>query len=293
MKANRPPLVRGPATTTRAAYLPPRMRIRTLHTAARDGAGNMALDDALLAHARDTAEVLVRVYTWDAPTLSFGRHQRTAGVYDAGRLAALGIATVRRPTGGRAVLHAREVTYSVAAPLGLLAPAGAALRASYARINAMLVAALRTLGVDARLAAPVGRAPRPDATPCFEVPTGGELVVGDGAGARKLVGSAQWQDDGALLQHGSILVDDDQSAVAGLAAHPGPPVPAPATLRAILGRAPSPDEIAAAIFGAAGSLAAGEPSTVAPLDPAGCRALDAAADRRRPHYLGAEWTWRR
>jgi lipoate-protein ligase A len=269
------------------------MRIRLLHTPARDGAANMALDDALLDHARAAGEVVVRVYTWAAPTLSFGRNQRAAGVYDAGRLAARGVGAVRRPTGGRAVLHAREVTYSVAAPAGALAPAGAPVRASYGRINLMLVAALRALGVDARVAAPSARAPRPDAGPCFEAPTGGELVVGDGAAARKLAGSAQWQEDGALLQHGSILVDDDQTRLAALAASPTAPVPAPATLRAALGRAPADAEVAAAIFAAAHCLAVDSVADVSPLGEADRRALDGAADARHARYADPAWTWRR
>lgn len=272
------------------------MVIRLLHTSPRDGAANMALDDALRARARATGEVVLRVYTWAAPTLSFGRNQRALGVYDPVRLAEQGIAAVRRPTGGRAVLHAREVTYSVTAPDGALAPPGAPVRASYARINAMLVVALGALGVDARVAAPAGRAPHPDGAPCFETPVGGELVTRaiDGT-ARKLVGSAQWQEDGAVLQHGAILVDDDQSAVGALAIHPRPPVPAPATLRAALGRAPGEAEVAAALFAAAACLGAadGRAAQVTPLDATARAALDADAAHRRARYDDLAWTWRR
>jgi lipoate-protein ligase A len=209
------------------------------------------------------------------------------------RLAEHGVAAVRRPTGGRAVLHAREVTYSVAAPDGVLAPAGAPVAAGYARINRMLVAALATMGVDARVAAPAGRAPRPDAAPCFEVPTGGELVVDSPGGARKLVGSAQWREDGAILQHGSILVDDDQTRMAALAAEPVSAVPPPATLLAALGRAPSPGQVAAALFAAARCLAPDGTARVAPMDDATRAAVDADAWLRRPHYLSDAWTWRR
>jgi lipoate-protein ligase A len=269
------------------------MRIHVLHTPPADGAANMALDDALLARARASGDVFVRAYTWAVPTLSFGRNQRAAGVYPAARLAEHGVAAVRRPTGGRAVLHAREVTYSVAAPDGVLAPAGAPVAAGYARINRMLVAALATMGVDARVAAPAGRAPRPDAAPCFEVPTGGELVVDSPGGARKLVGSAQWREDGAILQHGSILVDDDQTRMAALAAEPVSAVPPPATLLAALGRAPSPGQVAAALFAAARCLAPDGTARVAPLDDAPGAAVDADAWLRRPHYLSDAWTWRR
>src|SRR5438067_1324002 len=171
----------------------------------------MALDDALLDRARATGECVLRLYAWSTPTLSFGRHQRARGVYDPARLAEHGIDAVRRPTGGRAVLHDREITYSITAPLGALAPATAPLHAAYARVNRLLVAALRILGVDAREAERSARAPRPDGAPCFEVPTGGELVIDRDAGAAKLVGSAQWREEGALLQHGSLHVHHDQS----------------------------------------------------------------------------------
>jgi lipoate-protein ligase A len=248
----------------------------------------MALDDALLARARVTRECVFRVYAWDRPTLSFGRHQTARGLYDPARLSELGVAVVRRPTGGRAVLHHREVTYSVTAPLDALAGEGSALRESYARINRLLLAALRALGVDAREATPAGRAPIPDGAPCFETPTGGELVVDAASGVAKLVGSAQWQEDGALLQHGSILIDDDQTMVATLATRALPPVPPPATLRGTLGRAPTLDEVADALHDAVRRLEDTAASPL-PIDDA----LQAAADAARARYVDDAWTWRR
>jgi lipoyl(octanoyl) transferase len=80
------------------------------------------------------------------------------------------------------------------------------LRESYRAINRLLLEALRTLGVDAREAQGSRRAPIPGLAPCFEAPVAGEVV----AGGRKLVGSAQVRDGDAFLQHGSILIDDDQ-----------------------------------------------------------------------------------
>ena len=250
----------------------------------------MALDEALLDHARATGTTVVRVYGWVEPTLSFGRNQRAVGLYDPAALAAQGVAVVRRPTGGRAVLHWREVTYAVAAPLGALAPSGTPLKAAYARINGVLLAALRALGVDAREAVPAGRSPLPDGAPCFEVPTGGELVLDTADGARKLVGSAQWQDEGALLQHGSILVDDDQSRVGALALRPLPAVPPPATLHRALGRVPALAEIASAIVDA---VRAHLDPRASPLDHGATAAVHAAADARSAHYRDDAWTWRR
>jgi lipoate-protein ligase A len=260
------------------------------------GAHNMAVDEALLGHARRTGEVVVRVYRWARPTLSLGRHQTAVELYDPARLAAEGVDVVRRPTGGRAVLHWREVTYAVAAPAGALAPPGAPLKAGYGRINRLLLHALRALGVGAAEAVPAGRAPRPDGAPCFEVPTGGELVVGgaETAGddatraARKLVGSAQWQEDGALVQHGSILLEDDQSRIPALAARPLPAVPPPATLAAALGRVPAVEEVAAALFDAVRALEDADAAPFAPDD-----AFRADVTRLTTRYADPGWTWRR
>ncbi|MDF1504096.1 hypothetical protein [Roseisolibacter sp. H3M3-2] len=266
------------------------MRLRLLLTPPLPGALNMALDDALMARARRTGEVHLRSYAWERPTLSLGRHQKAAGLYDRVRLAERGIDVVRRPTGGRAILHWREVTYSVTAPIGVLAPPDAPLAAALGRINRVLVAALRALGVPAREATPAGRAPIPDGAPCFEVPTGGELVLDRPDGPRKLVGSAQWRDDGALLQHGSILLADDQSTVATLATRPLPPIPPPASLGEALGRVPSLDEVAAALEGAARALLASDASR---LDGEALAEVGRDAEARAPHYADPGWTWRR
>lgn len=263
----------------------------------------MAVDEALLAHARRTGEVVVRTYRWSRPTLSLGRNQTAVGLYAPERLAEAGVDVVRRPTGGRAVLHWRELTYAVAAPTGALAPAGAPLRASYARINRLLLHALRALGVGAREAEPVGRAPLPDGAPCFETPTGGELVVpaGDAAlnagspgdrSARKLVGSAQWQEAGALLQHGSILLDDDQSRLPALAARPVPVPPPPATLRLVLGDLAPPEvmaeRLAAALDAAVRALEHPHPAPFA-----GDATFAADVARLAEHHADPAWVWRR
>jgi lipoate-protein ligase A len=120
--------------------------------------------------------------------------------------------------------------------------------------------------------------------PCFEVPGEGELV----AGGAKLIGSAQWRENGALLQHGSILVDDDQSSLPDLSLRAtNGSIPQPATLHALLGRAPDPEEVADAMFDAVRSLEDAE-------------ALEMTEDDVRnealklvPHYLNEDWTWRR
>src|SRR6266567_6132081 len=103
---------------------------RLLIAAPCSGAENMARDTALQARAARTGESVFSIYSWSRPTLSFGRNQPASGLYDREKIRDAGIDVVRRPTGGRAILHHREVTYSVTAPIG-----AASLRETYTRIN--------------------------------------------------------------------------------------------------------------------------------------------------------------
>jgi lipoate-protein ligase A len=256
------------------------MRWRLLSSPAGTGVQNMAMDDALMDRARATGEAVFRVYTWSRPTLSLGRNQAARDAWDTAAAASRGIDIVRRPTGGRALLHHREITYSVTAPVDQ----DESLRDSYTFINSLLVDALSRLGVSAALAqAGGGGAPLTDA-PCFETPSAGELVVGP----RKLAGSAQWRERDAFLQHGSILIDDDQGLIASLSARPQPPVPPPATLREILGRAPRAAEFAEAMHQVLRGRA--DPGADPLTDTA---ALDAEAAGRAARYADDAWTWRR
>ncbi len=175
----------------------------------------MALDHALAACLDDGTGVL-RFYRWARPTLSFGRNEGVRGRYGM-RPGGLEVDFVRRPTGGRAVLHWRELTYAVVAPLD----AWSGLRAAYRAIHEALAGALQGLApvavAEARSAGGVASVLGPDAGPCFRAPAPGELV----AEGRKLVGSAQARLEGSLLQHGSILVEDDQALVEDLMALAG------------------------------------------------------------------------
>ncbi len=254
------------------------MRWRLLQTPPLDGPSNMALDHALMARARQGGEAVLRVYEWSAPVLSLGRNQRARGVYVNQALESRGITVVRRPTGGRALLHHREITYSLTAP----ASTGEPLGVMYRRMNGLLLDALSALGVAGVLARPVARSRPPTAMPCFAEPSAGEIVV-DG---RKLVGSAQWRDDGALLQHGSILVYDDQGLLPLLMRDASHSAPSPATLHALLGRAPRAAELAAALFAAVRRT---EDALATPLTDAEVAALDTS--RFVHHYLSAAWTW--
>lgn len=251
---------------------------RALVSPALSGAMNMAVDHALMARARLTGERVLRVYRWASPTLSLGRHQAARNLIDSQRARALGVSLVRRPTGGRALLHHREVTYSVTAPLS----ADESVRDWYQSINAILLRALRALGVDAQVAPPA-RAIQPSTASCFAQPDEGEITV-DG---RKLVGSALLRQDGALLQHGSILLDDDQPLLnAVLPDGSLRPVPA-GTLRQALGVVPSFDAVAEALIE---GLAGSGQMAVEPFEPddgflAECRSAERV-------YENPEWTFR-
>jgi lipoate-protein ligase A len=244
-----------------------------------DGPYNMALDESLMRRAARTGEAVFRVYGWSSPTLSLGRNQRAHGCYDESAAGALGIGFVRRPTGGRALLHDHEVTYSATMPVA--DPDGA--RAAYDFINEVLLGALKRLGVDAERARTTSAIP-PGLRPCFDVPAEREIVVG----AQKLVGSAQWRRDGALLQHGSILIRDDQAVIARITrAALGAP-PAAASLLDALGREPSLDELSVMLresletsIGSRASLLAEDPD------------LERDLTQLRALYADTSWTWRR
>lgn len=252
---------------------------RTLVTPALSGAANMAMDHALMERARHTGDRVFRVYSWSRPTLSLGRHQAARGRIDPGVAERLGVGLVRRPTGGRALLHHREVTYSVTASL----ERDESARDWYESINEVLLAALHALGVNAQPAVVTGRTPLPGSGSCFVRADEGEISV-DGL---KLVGSALLRQDGALLQHGSILLDDDQHLLEQLLpAGEAPPAPA-GTLRRALGRAPAIGEVAQALFSAL--LTVGEVELTALESDA---QLVSDADEAERLYGSDEWTFK-
>ncbi|MDE0359097.1 MAG: lipoate--protein ligase family protein [Gammaproteobacteria bacterium] len=257
-----------------------RLRWTVVFDPPRDGAANMAVDHAL-ADTVEPDEGWLRLYRWVRPTLSLGRHEPAADIYDFARAGRLGIDVVRRPTGGRGVLHDAELTYAVVAPVA----AAGRLRAAYAVVHAGLAAGLRALGADARLAAGVAPGP-PRAGACFDATAGGEVV----AGGRKLTGSAQARIGRALLQHGSVLIDGSQDVVGELCRRPAAAGTAAAstTLREQLGRAPSWEEVATAVAeGLAAELGAGMAEGELPQP-----AMRRMGSLER-HYRSREWTLRR
>jgi lipoyl(octanoyl) transferase len=241
----------------------------------RAGWLNMAIDRALLERAA-AGEAWLRLYAWSPACLSFGRHEPAARRYDRARIEGLGLDVVRRPTGGRAVWHAGELTYAVAAP----ATAFGTLREAYGEIHRVIRNALRAFGVPAELA-PARSAIRPDAGACFAAPAGGEVIVGD----NKLVGSAQLREDGALLQHGSILLADDQAMVARLTSG-DPPADRSAPLARLLGRRVRWEEAAEAVTSAAADRwgAPGEHVD-------DCASVVQQAHGHGARFRSSAWTW--
>jgi lipoate-protein ligase A len=240
----------------------------------------MAFDEALLRRARRTGETLYRVYAWSRPTVSLGRNQSARGYYNLALARARGIDFVRRPTGGRAILHHREITYSVAAPVAKFG----SLRESYRSVNRLLLEALRALGVHAGEAETSTRTPAPGRAPCFVAPAAGELV----AEGCKLVGSAQVREADAFLQHGSILVDDDQPLLAELIEN-SDPLPPAATLRALTGRMVTVNEFADALARALRARDGLAPQSLVLED----SLLDDVGSLICTRYANATWTWHR
>jgi lipoate-protein ligase A len=227
--------------------------------------------------------VTLRLYGWEPGCLSFGRNQAAHGRYDGARAADRGIDVVRRPTGGRSVFHYREHTYSVTAP----ADEWGGLRDAYLRINRALAAGLRELGAPAAVvdAGRSGPAPKPTVRACFRDPLPGEVV----ANGRKLIGSAQWRDGEALLQHGSLLLHNDQSIVEDLRIGGQGSVAVPAAgLAEFLDPLPDIETVSQALA-ASFSDELERDATREDLT----AAERATAERARTKYEDHAWTWRR
>lgn len=165
------------------------------------GAMNMALDEAIMKAVADgQAPPTVRFYRWNPPAVSLGYFQSLAKEVDLEACRANNVDVVRRLTGGRAVLHYHELTYSLVAPEHNPKVAGSILQ-SYLSISRGLLAGLLNLGVKAELAE--GKKLNTfNSAACFDAPSWYEMVVE----GKKLIGSAQTRRNGCILQHGSVLV---------------------------------------------------------------------------------------
>lgn len=186
-----------------------------------DGPTNMALDEALADEACRRGAVLVRVSTWARPEVSLGAFQRFA---DARACAALsGLPISRRPSGGGAIVHGSDVTLAIAVPRGHGLAASA--QALYDTAHRAMVEALAGRGVPARLWSGTGPGADPPDGPllCFDRRSTGDVVVDAAAPGRrdhKILGSAQRRLRGAVLQHGSLLLESN-GGVGPAARHEG------------------------------------------------------------------------
>jgi len=183
---------------------------RLLITAPARGAWNMAVDESILLHiGRGASLPTLRLYAWTPACLSLGYAQPFRDV-DMKRLKERGWEVVRRITGGRAILHTDELTYSVIAPNDEPHVAGTVLE-SYSRLAQALLQAVKKLDVPVEMKQQVGHAsgltyPNPV---CFEVPSTYEIT----ADGKKLIGSAQARKKEGVLQHGSLPLTGDLTRI--------------------------------------------------------------------------------
>ena len=181
----------------------------------RSGAANMAVDESIAeAAAAGDVPPTLRFYRWQIPTVSLGRFQKIADVNEV-RISEQGFDLVRRSTGGRAILHVDELTYSVTGPVAEPHMAGGVMDA-YLRFSNALLSGLMSLGLSAEKAGARARAGRELSAACFEMPSAYEIT----AAGRKLMGSAQSRRQGYVLQHGSLPLRGDVARLVDVLAMP-------------------------------------------------------------------------
>ncbi|AIM15582.1 octanoyltransferase [Bacillus sp. X1(2014)] len=182
---------------------------------------NMALDEALLDwHSQGKIPPVIRFYGWDPPTLSIGYFQKVEKEIDMDAVKEHNLGFVRRPTGGRGVLHEHELTYSVIVSEEHPKMPKTVTEA-YRVISEGILNGFHHLGLEAYFAIPKTLEERdslknPRSAVCFDAPSWYELVVE----GRKVAGSAQTRQKGVILQHGSILLDLDEEKLFSLFKYP-------------------------------------------------------------------------
>ena len=181
-----------------------------INTGSQNPYYNMAMDEALLNFvSRGEIDPVIRFYTWNPATLSIGYFQRLKKEIDIDKVAEKGFGIVRRQTGGRGVLHDKELTYSVIVPESH-PNMPTTVTEAYKVISQGLLEGFKNLGFETYFAVPRSKEEReklkqPRSSVCFDAPSWYELVVE----GRKIAGSAQTRQKGVILQHGSILQDID------------------------------------------------------------------------------------
>jgi lipoate-protein ligase A len=252
----------------------------------------MAIDQAIMeAVAEGRVPPTLRFYTWEPGCLSLGYTQPVADV-DRARLAACGWDLVRRITGGRAILHTDELTYSVAVQADDPIVAGDIIQ-SYRHLSEALRHGLETMGAAVEADKRLEEAPHSKGPVCFEVPSHYEIT----AGGKKLIGSAQVRKFGAVLQHGSIPLTGDISRICAALVFESEEkrsiarervLRRAATVEGILGRAIGPSD-AAQIFADSFADVFGLDLILGTLTP---QEQTRAAELRAEQYAAEDWNAR-
>jgi lipoate-protein ligase A len=220
---------------------------RFLDTGALPGAMNMAIDEAILSlHAQGQSPPTLRLYRWDPPALSLGHFHRSHE-FDLNACRRNGLDVVRRPSGGKAVLHLGDLTYAVVG--GVADGIPATVRPAYALICRGLLNAFRLVGIGAEVG--IERRHSSQSDLCFLRDGAGAIVCG----GRKFVGSAQTWRRSSVLQHGSILVEPQAEAILAVRNNQGPDKSlardslgaAMTSVREILGHVPEHETLSRAI----------------------------------------------
>ena len=173
---------------------------------------NMKEDSALLADCdQSRISPTVRLYGWSKPAITIGYSQKAEAELDIVRCRELGVPIVRRPTGGRALLHANELTYAVVAPVSI-PPFNRGLKATFQAVSEALLVGLQGLGIQGEINTSKQRSGATRSPACFASLNHCEITV-DG---KKLVGSAQKRTSRAFLQHGSLIIESDHKLFTSL-----------------------------------------------------------------------------
>jgi len=183
------------------------------HSRPLPGSLNMAVDEFLFRSLGEEPTTCLRFYQWERPTASLGYGQKAARVVDPEFCRQNGIDIVRRQTGGKLVLHHREITYSVVSnDVETFTPT---LGGSYKLIARALVKGLQRMGLAASLSEKAPPFYARGTMPCFSHPAQDEIEIG----GLKIVGSAQKRTGGRFLQHGSIPMNHDEELLKAVSLH--------------------------------------------------------------------------
>ncbi len=173
---------------------------------------NMAIDEYLMKNCeKEKNKTFLRFYSWNPPSISIGRSQKAKRVVNHELLKEKGIGFVRRPTGGKAVLHYEELTYSIASSDELFINSPS-VRTVYNQLAKALLKGLLNLGIEAEIVSKDPKGLVRTNLPCFSYPTRDEIEVK----GKKIIGSAQKRSKNAILQHGSIPIKDYRELYAEL-----------------------------------------------------------------------------